>query len=421
MPEWLMTFLRDNAQFVASMTVIFVILHLILGGAAYLILLERKICAWVQDRVGPNRVGPAGLLQPLADGVKLFVKEDFIPRGADRFLFVIAPALTVMPALISFVVIPWGGILQLGEINVKLVGADINIGIIYLVAVASLGVYGVALGGWASNSKYSFLGGLRASAQMVSYEIPMGLALLTVILTAGSVMPLEIVESQIGAGNTWYLLQQPLVAVLFFTCMLAEANRTPFDLAEAEAELVGGWHTEYSSMKWALFFMGEYAHVTVGSAFFTMLFLGGWSVNPVGFLAPFDIPTAGGILVAILQLSVTLGKVFLLICLTMMIRWTIPRFRFDQLMKLAWEGMIPAALLMLMVTSVFIYLGWTSYLWAGSLAGLLVIWFVGPMLPKTSNPNHRLPLIGSRFSPMPDGRSHAAGRAMGAGAHGVRR
>ena len=405
-PDWLTTFVSDfvanNAQLVTSIIVILAMLHLILIGAAYLILLERKVCAWVQDRVGPNRVGPAGLLQPIADGIKLFIKEDFVPRGADKFLFIIAPALTVMPALIGFVVIPWAGALELNGKSVNIIGADVNIGIVYLIAVASLGVYGVALGGWASNSKYSFLGGLRASAQMVSYEIPMGLALLTIILTAGSVLPTEIVAAQVGDGNAWYLLQQPIVAVLFFTCMLAEANRTPFDLAEAEAELVGGWHTEYSSMKWALFFMGEYAHITVGSAFFAVLFLGGWSINPVGFLIPYDLPLAGGLGMVLLEAGVTLGKVFLLIFLVMMIRWTIPRFRFDQLMRLAWEGMIPAGLMLLMITSVFIYLGWNNWIWLGSLVGFVLIWFGAPLLPQSPTPNKRLPMIGSRFSPLED-------------------
>ncbi len=416
-PDWLSTFVSDfvanNTQLVTSIIVIFVILHLILGGAAYLILMERKVCAWVQDRVGPNRVGPAGLLQPIADGLKLFTKEDFIPRGADRFLFIIAPALTVTPALIGFVVIPWAGMLDVGGKTVSIIGADVNIGIVYLIAVASLGVYGVALGGWASNSKYSFLGGLRASAQMVSYEIPMGLSLLTIILTAGTVLPNKIVEAQIGEGHAWYLLQQPIVAVLFFTCMLAEANRTPFDLAEAEAELVGGWHTEYSSMKWALFFMGEYAHITVGSAFFSVLFLGGWSINPVGFLVPFDLPLAGGLGMILLEVGVTLGKVFVLIFIIMMIRWTIPRFRFDQLMRLAWEGMIPTALVLLAMTSVFIYFGWDGWLWAGSLVALAIIWFAGPALPSASVPNRRVPLIGSRFSPMEE---HVASRRAQAGA-----
>ena len=358
MYEWL-------PQFITSMVVILVVLHLCLGAAAYLILLERKVCAWTQDRIGPNRVGPMGLLQPLADGLKLFVKEEFVPRGVDRLLFLLAPALTVIPALIGFVVIPWGGYLEFSDgSRVSIMGADINIGVIYLIAATSLGVYGVGLGGWASNNKYSFLGGLRASAQMISYEIPMGLALLCVVLTAGTLLPQEIVSKQLG--GQWYLLQQPVAAILFYICLLAEAGRAPFDLAEAEQELIAGWHTEYSSMKWALFFMGEYVHLVVGSAFFATLFLGGWSINPV---TGWDLPQSGSIWLILLQFGIVLGKVFLLVFLTMMVRWTLPRFRFDQLMKLAWEGLIPLSLVLLLMTSVFVYLGWTEWLWAG-LAGL---------------------------------------------------
>ncbi|MHC5023125.1 MAG: complex I subunit 1/NuoH family protein, partial [Planctomycetota bacterium] len=253
-----------TAQIWTSIIVIVVILHVALGAAAYFILLERKICAWVQDRLGPNRVGPLGLLQPLADGAKLFMKEDTIPKGADKTLFVLAPVLAAIPAMIAIAVIPWGGLMDLATIpvvgqhlsgSVKLAGADVNIGIVYLVATGSIGVYGVVLGGWASNNKYSFLGGLRASAQMISYEIPLGLALLCVILTAGTVRPDLIIAAQTGEGNQWFLIHQPLAAILFYTCLLAEANRAPFDLSEAEQELVGGWHTEYSSMKWALFFV----------------------------------------------------------------------------------------------------------------------------------------------------------------------
>jgi NADH-quinone oxidoreductase subunit H len=385
-------------QFITSMIVIVVVLHIALGAAAYLILLERKISAWVQDRCGPNRVGPMGLLQPIADGMKLFLKEDFMPRGADRVLFVLAPAFSAIPALIGFAVIPWAGELHLwtGD-TVVLIGANINIGIVYLVATASLGVYGVGLGGWASNSKYSFLGGMRASAQMISYEIPMGLALLCVILASGTLMPLDIVRQQLD--GQWNLIQQPLAAILFFICMLAEANRAPFDLAEAEQELVGGWHTEYSSMKWALFFLGEYVHVFVGAAFFSMLFLGGWSLNPV---TGWDLPVAGGWLLMLIQFSIMMGKIFLLVALGMMIRWTLPRFRFDQLMKLAWEGMIPIGLLLLLMTSLFVFLGWTHWLWAGSLAVMALIWLVLPALPGQRNPNQRIGLLGSRFSPTDD-------------------
>jgi NADH-quinone oxidoreductase subunit H len=336
-----------------------------------------------------------GLLQPIADGLKLFFKEEFMPRGVDRVLFMIAPALTVIPAMIGFVVIPWGGFLEIGDGHtVAIMGADINIGVIYLLAAASLGVYGVGLGGWASNNKYSFIGGLRATAQMISYEIPMGLALLCVVLTAGTLLPQEIVALQLE--GQWFLIQQPIVAIVFYLCMLAESGRAPFDLAEAEQELIGGWHTEYSSMKWALFFMGEYIHVVIGSAFFATLFLGGWSLNP---LTGWDIPQTGGILLILLQFGIVLGKVFLLVFLTMMVRWTLPRFRFDQLMRLAWEGLIPLSLLVLLMTSIFVYLGWTSWLWAGSLGCLALIWVLLPFMPGQASPNHKIGLIGSRFSP----------------------
>lgn len=411
MPSWLTSFLNNNAQLVASVIVILVVIHVCLGGAAYLILLERKLSAWAQDRLGPNRVGPLGLLQPIADGLKLFLKEDFIPRGADKWLFIIAPGLTVIPALIGFAVIPWAGTLVLNaEQSVKIMAADINIGIIYIIATASLGVYGVALGGWASNSKFSFLGGLRASAQMISYEIPMGLALLCVILTAGSVSGDQIVAAQMGRGDQWFILHQPLAAIIFYICMLAEANRAPFDLAEAEAELVGGWHTEYSSMKWAMFFLGEYVHMIVGGAFFVTLFLGGWSLNPFG-IGP-DLPSSGPWWMILLQFGVVLGKVFMVICMTMMVRWTLPRFRFDQLMRLSWEGMIPASLLLVLVTSFMVWGGWTGWMWAGSLAALVIIVVMHPLMPRQASPNRRVPMIGSRFNPVRE-TGHGEGFALG--------
>ncbi|MHC4991071.1 MAG: complex I subunit 1/NuoH family protein, partial [Planctomycetota bacterium] len=197
----------------------------------------------------------------------------------------------------------------------------------------------------------------------------------------------------------WYLLHQPLAALLFYVCLLAEANRAPFDLAEAEAELVGGWHTEYSSMKWALFFMGEYMALVVGSAIFAVLFLGGWSLNPFG---GWDLPAAGGLGMILLQVGIMFGKVFLLICLTMIVRWTLPRFRFDQLMRLAWEGMIPTSLVVLLVTSFFVFMGWTPMMWLGSLLALAIVWFVGPALPRQASPNRRIGIIGSRFSPAPE-------------------
>jgi NADH-quinone oxidoreductase subunit H len=318
-----------------------------------------------------------------------------------------------MTGLIAFAVIPWGGVLDLTTIpfaealgvldlpeamqRVKVAAANVNIGVVYLIAVTSLGVYGIVLGGWASNNKFSFLGGMRASAQMISYEIPLGLALLSLILTAGTIRPDVIVAQQLE--GQWYLLHQPLAALIFYVCLLAEANRAPFDLAEAEAELVGGWHTEYSSMKWALFFLGEYMHIIVGSAFFAVLFLGGWSLNP---FTGWDLPVEGGLLMALLQMGVMFGKVFLMICLTMAIRWTLPRFRFDQLMRLAWEGMIPAGVVILLATSFFVYFGWTPMMWLASVAALVVIWFAYPLLPRQVTPNRRIGLIGSRFSPLPE-------------------
>lgn len=397
-PQVVLDFIAANPQLITSIIVILVVIHLCLGAAAYLILLERKVCAWTQDRIGPNRVGPMGLLQPLADGLKLFMKEDWIPKQADKFLFVLAPGLTVMTALIGFAIIPWAGTLEIGGAAVNIIVADVNIGIVYLLAVASMGVYGVALGGWASNSKFSFIGGMRAAAQMISYEIPMGLCLLCIVLLAGTVSPYGIIAAQTGAGNQWFILHQPLVAIIFYTCMLAEANRSPFDLAEAEAELVGGWHTEYSSMKWAMFFLGEYVGMVTTGAFFAVLFLGGWSLNPFG-VGP-DLAERGGIVLILVQFGVTLGKTFAIVFLTMLIRWTLPRFRFDQLMRLSWEGMIPASLLLLLITSFFVFMGWGEYMWAGSAAALVIIWLLGPLLPKQANPNHKVPMIGSRFSPL---------------------
>jgi NADH-quinone oxidoreductase subunit H len=390
MPTWTPEFITP--QLITSVVVIVLVLHLALGLAAYFILLERKVCAWVQDRIGPNRVGTMGLLQPIADGLKLFFKEDFTPKSVDKGLFMIAPALTVIPAMIGFLVIPWGGYLEIGGTSVAIMGANINIGVVYLVATASLGVYGVALGGWASNNKYSFLGGLRASAQIISYEIPMGLALLCVVLASGTLLPETIVAQQLE--GQWNIIQQPIVAILFYVCLLAESNRAPFDLAESEQELVGGWHTEYSSMRWALFFMGEYIHMFVGAAFFTTLFLGGWSLNPI---MGWDLPASGGILLIALQFGIVLAKVVFLVFLAMMVRWTLPRFRFDQLMRLAWEGMIPTALLLVLIVSVFVFFGWTSYLWVGSIVAIVIMAIARPLLP-TSATNKRIELLGSRFS-----------------------
>ncbi len=391
-------------QLVASFLVVFTALHVILVCCAYAIWLERRLSAWMQDRVGPNRVGPWGLLQPIADGLKFFLKEDYTPNHVDRALFTAAPALLAIPSLISFVVIPWGGTLDLSTIpylgltgSVKLVGADVNIGVVYMLAMASLSVYGVALGSWASNNKFAFLGGLRASAQIISYEIPRGVCMLAVILMCGSFTPGEIIASQ--QAGTWNIVQQPLAAVLFYVCMLAETNRLPFDLAECESELVGGYHTEYSSMRFALFFLAEYFNMIAGAALFCVLFLGGWSVNPLGAFIPGDLPLVGGLPLVLAQVGVMAAKTAAVVTLGIALRWTLPRFRFDQLMRLAWEGMIPTSLLILTCTAVFMYFGLVQWMWAGSLLCLGIVWFVGPRLPRSASPNAKIGLIGSRFSP----------------------
>jgi len=403
LPAW---FPRGDslAQLVTSAVVLFTALHVILVSCAYAIWLERRLSAWMQDRVGPNRVGPWGLLQPIADGLKFFLKEDYTPNHVDRALFTAAPALLAIPSMIGFVVIPWGGVLDLSSIpflgltgQVRIVGADVNIGVVYMLAMASLSVYGVALGSWASNNKFAFLGGLRASAQIISYEIPMGVCMLAVILMSGSFTPGEIIAGQ--QQGVWNIIQHPVAAILFYTCMLAETNRLPFDLAECESELVGGYHTEYSSMRFALFFLAEYFNMIAGSALFCVLFLGGWSVNPLGALVPGDLPFVGGLPVVMAQIAVMAGKTAAVVTLGIALRWTLPRFRFDQLMRLAWEGMIPSSLLVLTCTAVFMYFGLGQWMWAGSLLCLAVIWFVGPRLPKGASPNAKIAMLGSRFSP----------------------
>ena len=407
-------------QLLVSAVLILVVLHVNLLIVPYVILLERKVAGWTQDRIGPNRVGLTfgllpndwhmfGLGQPLADGLKFLVKEDFNPRAVDKVLFFAAPALAVIPAMIGWAVIPWGGVWHsewLGTI--KVTALDANIGVIYILAIGSLAVYGVVLGAWASNNKYSFFGGLRATAQMLSYEIPMGLIVLCVLLMVGSAHAAEIVNHQVGYWfgviPQWLIFQQPLAAVLFFVCLLAEANRAPFDLAEAEQELVGGYHTEYSSMKFALFFLGEYMHMITGAAFMAALFLGGWHVPwlDYAFYNGSVQPIEAGFWGMLLKFSVFFGKIIFLMFVMIWIRWTIPRFRFDQLMKLAWRALIPITLLLLMVTGVMVYLRLENWLWAGNLGVIVVGMAIAPLLPAGPSVNRRVPRAGSRFSPSAD-------------------
>lgn len=393
-----------STQFLASVVTVIVALHVILISCSYLIMLERKTSAWVQDRIGPNRTGFSfgilpfqfhfwGLGQPLADGIKLFFKEDYTPSAVERPLFLLAPVAIVVTAMLGWAVIPWGGYLQWADQVVLIAAAPIPIGIVFILAIGSLAVYGVVLGGYASNNKYSFLGSMRATAQMISYEIPMGLCVLIIILMGATSRADWIVADQ--ANHVWYGFYHPLLAVIFFICVLAECNRAPFDLAEAEQELVGGYHTEYSSMKWALFFLGEYMHMITGAAFFALLFLGGWDL-------PFVTePAVGGLALVLLKSFVFASKTLLLVFVMMWIRWTLPRQRFDQLMRLAWRGLIPIALVMLLITSLFVYLGlarWYYFLAANAVV-FITASVISLIIPTGNKVNRRVGLAGSRFSP----------------------
>ncbi len=332
---------------------IVVVLGAILTTVAYLSLAERRISGFMQDRLGPNRVGPFGLLQPIADGLKFLFKEDIIPNHVDRVIYVMAPAVVLIPALITFAVIPFGDTLPLLGRDIKLQIADINVGILYILAITSLGVYGIVLGGWASNNKYSLLGGLRASAQMISYELALGLSIVGVLMMTGSLRLNDVVEFQSGYWGLipkWNVLTQPLGFVLFMIAAFAETNRLPFDLAEAEQELVAGYHTEYSSMKFTMFYMAEYANMVTSSALIVTLFFGGWNV-------PWIIsPDSTSLLPSILKLLSFVIKTGFFLFLFIWVRWTLPRFRYDQLMHLGWKVFLPLALLNIFVTGTVIML-----------------------------------------------------------------
>lgn len=311
--------------------------------AALLTLAERKISAWIQDRHGPNRVGPGGLMQPLADGLKNFVKEETFPNFTNRALFIIAPMLSFMPALITWAVIPFGAPWPTRWGRVDLVLADLPVGFLYILAIASLGVYGIVLAGWSSNNKYALLGGLRSSAQMISYEIAMGMSTIPVVMLAGNVTLGAIVLSQAHQG--WNIVTLTLAFFIFMVSAFAETNRVPFDLPEAEAELVAGYHSEYSAMKFSFFFIAEYANMVTASALMTTLFLGGWDIPFTLWdnLAPFAWYKS------VLTLLAFFVKLSFFLFLYMWIRWTLPRFRYDQLMSLGWKVLLPMSLAYIMV------------------------------------------------------------------------
>lgn len=312
---------------------------------------ERKIAAFLQDRIGPNRAGPFGLLQPLADGGKLFFKEEIIPLISSKFLFILGPALAMITALLTSAVIPWAPSFAIKDHVVPVQVADINIGILYVFGVVSLGVYGIMIGGWASNNKFSLLAAIRGASQMVSYELPMGLALIAVLMLVGDLRMSVIVQNQIGEGFfNWHIWYQPLGFIIFFVCALAECNRTPFDLPEAENELNFGYHQEYSSMKLGFYLFAEYINMFISGVVMSTLYFGGYDI-------PFVNEASWGIAdywLSIIGFAVLLAKAFFFVFVFMWIRWTIPRFRYDQLMNLGWKKLIPLALLNMVVTAAIV-------------------------------------------------------------------
>jgi NADH-quinone oxidoreductase subunit H len=333
---------------------IVVVLIVVLTTVAFLTLAERKVLSWMQDRMGPMEVGPYGILQPLADGLKLFFKEDIIPAGANWALFSLAPILSLVPALIGFAVIPYGPNKEVelfGYTFKPFVITDINIGILYILAFASIGAYGVILGGWASNNKYSLLGGLRAAAQVISYELNIGLAIIGVLILSGSLSMVKIAEAQAGGFWHWYIFGglQVIGFVVYLISAVAETNRLPFDLAEAESELVAGWMTEYSGMRFAFFFMAEYTNMVLVSCVAAVLFFGGWQAPYPGTLLPENLAWIEGIF----WFTV---KVFFFLFMFFWLRATLPRLRYDQLMRFGWKVMLPLALANVVLTAIAVYL-----------------------------------------------------------------
>ncbi len=333
--------LFDMAFLLQKGGLILAIFGLTLGVATYSTYAERKLAAFFQDRIGPNRAGPFGLLQPIADAVKMFMKEDFIPSNASKWLFIAGPGIAMFVACMTGAVIPWGTSFTGFGLNIPLQIADINVGILYILGFLSIGVYGIMIGGWASNNKYSLFGAIRASSQMISYELAMGLCIIAVVMMSGSVSLREIAEQQ--AGFKWNVFYQPLGFLLFLTASLAECNRAPFDLPECETELVGGYHTEYSSMKLGFFLFAEYISMFVSSAVISTLYFGGYNFPGID----------PNWLYGLAGFMVLFAKILFFIFVFMWIRWTLPRFRFDQLMHLGWKIMIPLALLNMVLTGGF--------------------------------------------------------------------
>ena len=342
----------DWAVFIEKLILIVAVVSGSLVIAMYSTWAERKVAAILQDRRGPTRAGPFGLFQPLADGLKLFFKEEIIPNFSSKFLFILGPCLAMLTAMMIGAVIPWGNKIHMFGRDISLQIADINIGILYVFGVVSMGVYGIMIGGWASNNKFSLFGALRAASQIISYELAMGLSLIALLMVTGTLSLKEMVGGQMD--HYWNILKQPLGFLIFLICAFAECNRTPFDLAEAENELVGGYHTEYSSMKLGFYLFAEYINMFLSSAVMVSLFFGGYDIPFVN-----DVHLAENIgtnFAAILQGACLFGKIICFLLLFMWVRWTIPRFRYDQLMNLGWKILIPLALFNMVITGGLILL-----------------------------------------------------------------
>ncbi len=314
--------------------------------ALYSTFAERKVAAFMQDRIGPNRAGPGGIFQPLADGLKFFMKEEVIPVASNKFLFVLGPSIAITCALMTGIVVPWGDTLTVFGTTVSLQIVDLDIGILYVFAVVSVGVYGIMIGGWASNNKFSLMGAIRASSQIISYELSMGLSIVALLLVTGTMSLHEIVSQQ--HGMHWNIFYQPLGFLLFLVCAFAETNRTPFDLPECETELVGGYHTEYSSMKLGFYLFSEYINMFISGAIMATLYFGGYNFP---FMDALLQATGSQNLVTLTGLVFLFLKIFFFIFFFMWVRWTIPRFRYDQLMNLGWKGLIPLALINIVATA----------------------------------------------------------------------
>ncbi|TDW50002.1 NADH dehydrogenase subunit H [Flavobacterium sp. 270] len=338
----------DSAFIIEKSVVIVVVFAVTMIMAMYSTWAERKVAAFLQDRVGPNRAGWGGLLQPLADGMKLFSKEEFEPNTPNKFLFVLGPAIAMSTALMTSAVIPWGDHLEVFGRTVVLQATDINIGLLYFFGVVSVGVYGIMIGGWASNNKFSLMGAVRAASQMVSYEVAMGLSMIALLMMTGTLSLKEISLQQ--AEWHWNILYQPLSFLIFLICAFAETNRTPFDLAECESELIGGYHTEYSSMKMGFYLFAEYANMFISATIISVLFFGGYNYPGMAWMTEH----AGVNIANVLGIAALFAKICFWIFFYMWVRWTIPRFRYDQLMHLGWKILIPLSILNIIVTGVVI-------------------------------------------------------------------